>query len=425
MQADEAAVEAAAHATASAHAVFFSLYHWLELWPWLDRDSKAALRGVSISMRRQVDGSIQVVASPASDFSPDALTSVLLRWPRTTYLTLLNMRGADDLAPLATTTALARFTSLTVRQAPRASVGVARHWDMLATTLGSSVAATLRVIDLSGCINLGSIDVVRSCAQLRCLWMPGCVCVSDLSPLGACSETLEELWMSRNLALRSLAPLQACLPALNAQVPDLQLSCTQLAAPSSVEVEGLVHDLQTSLLIGMQAYAAQVLAHMLFKEGRLEAHDAFVAAGGIPALVKLLAADVPARVQLEATFALRNLAANYAHNQAAISAAGAIPALVQLLGPSLSAGVQARAAGALGRLAANHAEDQGAAADAIPALVWLLGHGSAVITRMAAARALRSLAANHAQNYAAIDAAGAIKTLVQLLGPDMPPPVCM
>ncbi|KAG1653916.1 hypothetical protein FOA52_004554 [Chlamydomonas sp. UWO 241] len=273
MQSVEAA-EAAAHATASAHAVLFSLYIWLELWPWLDRDSKAALRGVSIAMRRLVDGSIQVVAGPASGFSPDALTSVLLRWPRTTHLTLLNVGSAEDLAPLATMTALARLKSLTVRQAPRASAGVAHPWDMLATTLSSVLGATLRVIDLSGCIDLRSIDVVRSCAQLRCLWMPGCECVSDLSPLGACSETLEELWMPRNVEVRSLAPLKACLklrkldfraclPALNAQVPDLQLSCTQLAAPPSVEVKSLVHDLQTSIPSGMQTSAADDLTRMM------------------------------------------------------------------------------------------------------------------------------------------------------------------
>jgi hypothetical protein len=77
--------------------------------------AKAALRGVSSAMRRQVDGSIEVVASPASGFSPDALSSVLLRWPRATDLTLLNVGGSADLAPLATT-ALARLTSLTVRQ---------------------------------------------------------------------------------------------------------------------------------------------------------------------------------------------------------------------------------------------------------------------------------------------------------------------
>jgi hypothetical protein len=89
------------------------------MWPWLDRNSKSALRGVSIAMRRQVDGLIEVVASPASGFSPDALTSALLRWARTTDLTLLNVGGASDLAPLATTTAMARLTSLTVRQVGR------------------------------------------------------------------------------------------------------------------------------------------------------------------------------------------------------------------------------------------------------------------------------------------------------------------
>ncbi|KAG1673096.1 hypothetical protein FOA52_013166 [Chlamydomonas sp. UWO 241] len=269
----------AAEGDAAAHEVLFSLDLWLELWPWLDRDSKAALRGVSVAMRGQVDGSIEVVASPACGFSPDSLTTALLLWPRDTHLTLLGVSDATDLAPLATT-ALARLKSLTVRQAPRAVAQEARPWDTLATTLNSSVAATLRVIDLSGCIDLRSIELVRSCAQLRCLWMPGCGSVSDLSPLGACSETLEELWMADNIQVRSLAPLAACtklrkldlsgcLPTLDAQVQDLQLACTQLAAPASVEFEGLVHELQDIISPDMQQGAARDLQIML-RNGGLE-----------------------------------------------------------------------------------------------------------------------------------------------------------
>ncbi|KAG1676475.1 hypothetical protein FOA52_002295 [Chlamydomonas sp. UWO 241] len=228
----EVAAAAAAASTEKAHAVLFSPNLWLELWRWLDRDRKTALRGVSIALRGLVDESIEVVFSPACGFSPDALTTALLLWPRVAHLTLLAVSDAADLAPLATT-ALTRLTSLTVRKAPRAAAGVARPWDMPATTLSSGVAATLRVIDLSGCIDPCSIDILRNCAQLRCLWMPGCVSVSDLSPLAACSETLEELWMAGNIQVCSLAPLAACtklqklglrgcLPALNAQVEGLQ-----------------------------------------------------------------------------------------------------------------------------------------------------------------------------------------------------------
>jgi hypothetical protein len=123
----EADAAASAIGTANAHAVLFSLDLWLELWRWLDRDSKAALRGVSIAMRGQVDGSIEVVASPACGFSPDALSTALLLWPRVTHLTLLAVSDADDLTPLATT-ALARLTSLTVREVGgHASVAWARR----------------------------------------------------------------------------------------------------------------------------------------------------------------------------------------------------------------------------------------------------------------------------------------------------------
>ncbi|KAG1676466.1 hypothetical protein FOA52_002286 [Chlamydomonas sp. UWO 241] len=153
--------------------VLFSLGLWLELWRWLDRDSKAALRGVSIAMRGQVNGSIEVVSSPACGFSPDALSTAMLLWPRVTHLTLLAVSDANDLTPL-TTTALARLTSLTVREAPQDDeAGAARPWDMLATALSSSVAATFREIDLSGCIHLRSIELARSCAQLRDLLLRG------------------------------------------------------------------------------------------------------------------------------------------------------------------------------------------------------------------------------------------------------------
>jgi hypothetical protein len=108
----EAEAEAA---TASAHAVLFSLDLWVVLWASLDRGSKVALRGVSGAMRRQVDASIEVVASPASGFSADALTAALLRWPAVHHLTLLAVKIASDLAPLATAS-LSGLTSLTVRQ---------------------------------------------------------------------------------------------------------------------------------------------------------------------------------------------------------------------------------------------------------------------------------------------------------------------
>ncbi|KAG1652432.1 hypothetical protein FOA52_013178 [Chlamydomonas sp. UWO 241] len=422
---------AEAAATASAEEVLFSLDLWLELWRWLDRDNKAALRGVSFAMRGQVDGSNKVVASPACGFSPDVLSTALLLWPRVTHLTLLAVSDPADLAPLATA-APARLTSLTVREAPRAVAGEARPWDMLATTLSGGVAATLRVINISGCIELRSINVVRNCVQLRCLWMPGCVSVSDLSPLGACSETLEELWLACDIQVSSLAPLASftklrkldlsgCLPALDAHVQDLQLACTQLAAPSSVELEGLVHELQASIPPGMQERAAFSVASIM-RIGGLEAQAAVTAAGAIPALVRLLAPYQPASVQDAACGALQNLAANHAQNKTVVAAAGAILALVWLLGPQTSVVVQQAAARALANLAANHAQNKTsiAASGAIPALVRLLGPDSTAGVQEDAAITLSNLAGNHAQNKTAVAAAGAIPAVVLLLGPDSP-----
>jgi hypothetical protein len=228
-------------------------------------------------------------------------------------------------------------------------------------TLSSAVAAKLRVLDISGCRYLRSIDAVRSCVQLRCLWMPGCGNVSDLSPLAACSETLEELWMAGS-SVRSLAPLKACTrlrkldlfgcnSELRDQVADLRLACTQLADPASVMIEGLVHGLQPSIPPGMQQVAANDLMHMS-QEGGL-AKNAIVAAGAIPALVQLLRPGplALAQVQRAAASALGRLAAGHAENGSAISAAGAVPLLVQLQG-STDVRVRAAAAAVLHRLAA-------------------------------------------------------------------------
>jgi hypothetical protein len=132
--------------------------------------------------------------------------------------------------------------------------------------------------------------------------------VSDLSPLGACSETLEELWMARTHGVVSLAPLAACTRlrkldlrdcrhVLLNQVEGLQL--THLADTQSVKFEGLVHELLPNMPHGMQ---------------------------------------------WEAAYALRNLAAQ---NTAAVTAAGAIPALEWLQESSPSAAVRHAAARAL------------------------------------------------------------------------------
>jgi hypothetical protein len=211
-------------------------------------------------------------------------------------------------------------------------------------TLSSAVAAKLRVLDVSGCGDLRSVDVVRSCVKLRCLWMPCCGNVSDLSPLAACSETLEELWMARSDQVVSLAPLKACTRLrkldlfgcfeLRDQVQDLRMSCTVLADPASVKIEGLVHELQPSRPV-MQELAADDLMHHhnMSREGGIEAQAAIAAAGAIPGLVQLLRpASTDIYVQRAAASALGSLAAGHTPNQSAIAADGAVPLLVQLQG---------------------------------------------------------------------------------------------
>ncbi|KAG1674415.1 hypothetical protein FOA52_012942 [Chlamydomonas sp. UWO 241] len=115
-----------------------------------------------------MDGSIKVVASPRDGFSAADLTVALRTWPRIVDLTLLGVINPTvNLGPLITST-VARLTRLTVREAH--GPGVPAEWPM--PVLSSTVAATLQVIDFSCCLGLTSIDAVRSCVQLRVLWMP-------------------------------------------------------------------------------------------------------------------------------------------------------------------------------------------------------------------------------------------------------------
>ncbi|KAG1659812.1 hypothetical protein FOA52_002149 [Chlamydomonas sp. UWO 241] len=292
MDADNAAHDIAVDA------VLFSADLFTALWPWLDRASKQALRCVNGAMRGQVDASIVVVTSPSSEFSAPQLIHALSKWPGVRDLTLLAVNDDEDLVPLGTSS-LAGLTSLTLRQAPPPHVGA--EVAALDMTLSNTVEATLHVIDISGCHTLSSLDFVGSCEQLRCLWMPGCVSVSELSPLAACSETLEELWMAADFRVRNLAPLKACTklhkldlrgcrPALRNQVEDLQLACTKLADPTSIELECLVHDLQPTIQPVIQANAAMALIDMRDAPGAL---TAIAAAGAITPLVQLLGHRTP------------------------------------------------------------------------------------------------------------------------------------
>ncbi|KAG1673215.1 hypothetical protein FOA52_013095 [Chlamydomonas sp. UWO 241] len=272
-----AEAEAASRAsTASAHEVLLSLDLFEgHLWRWVDGPSKRALRGVCTAMRCLVDGVVQIVCSPSYGCSGEGLMHALVQWPRVRDLTLLNVSGSYTLQPLATC-ALAGLKTLTIRESPadvpswpdsENSEFWEEDWereDWVMPELGS-VAATLEVIDISHCSDLVSIDAVRSCVKLRCLRIPG-VSAFDLSPLAACSQTLEELWMAA-MYVDSLVSLKACTgllkpdvcdcsASLRNQVADLQTACTQLADPSTVEVEGLVFELRPNMPPGVQEDAS-------------------------------------------------------------------------------------------------------------------------------------------------------------------------
>jgi hypothetical protein len=137
---DEADDEAddAERATALAHAVLFSVDLWLELWPWMDRGSKQALRSVNLAMRAQVEGSIGAAASPDSGFSSDALRHALAtmaRFPGLRDLALINVSAASGMQPLATAL-LSGVTSLTMRQVGMRSMRAHTLVNMRATLCG-------------------------------------------------------------------------------------------------------------------------------------------------------------------------------------------------------------------------------------------------------------------------------------------------
>ncbi|KAG1679522.1 hypothetical protein FOA52_011123 [Chlamydomonas sp. UWO 241] len=339
--------EAAAIESVSAHAVLLSEdLVCQQLWRWLDADAKAALRVMNKRMRSLVDGAVQVVASPSSGASANDLASALLRWPAVRILTLLGVSGATDLSPLSTAS-LAGLTSLTVSQ----EVTYPRAWDIPAPS--SSVAATLQVVDISGCYHLRSIDCVRSCVKLRCLWMSRCDNVTDLSPLGAYSETLEELWMGDSDSIISLAPLAACprlrkLDLRNCRSELISqaegLACTQLTDPSTVKIEGLVHELQSNMPLGIKGAAANALGNMAYRGAEIQ--TAIVAAGAIPPLLRLLGHNSSDVLLAAVASTLSILALEHDANQAAMTVAGTVPAPERLY-KSCSHGVRVAASEAL------------------------------------------------------------------------------
>ncbi|KAG1665816.1 hypothetical protein FOA52_015309 [Chlamydomonas sp. UWO 241] len=156
-------------------------------------------------MRAQVDAAVMAVESPGADFTSHELERALLRWPGVRDLVLSMSSTYDQTLVPRSAAKLALLSSLTIHQVPFAPGACA---SLVFPEVSSSVAATLQVIDISCCFCLISIDAICSCVQLRCLRMPHCGHMPDLSPLAACSQ-LEELWMAGNATHIELA--EQCL----------------------------------------------------------------------------------------------------------------------------------------------------------------------------------------------------------------------
>ncbi|KAG1654775.1 hypothetical protein FOA52_008349 [Chlamydomonas sp. UWO 241] len=162
-------------------------------------------------------------------------------------------------------------------------------------------------------------------------------CGSKRAPRATSVEMHDQV----DAALRKL-DLRDCGSLLQSQVGNLQLSCTELAHPSTVELEGLVDKLQPCMTAFVQAGAARALAKRAGSDDQNQV--AIAAAGTIPPLVQLLGQHSTADVQKAAAGALGQLAADDRENTAAIVAAGAIPALMQLRGQSPAPGMRRAAA---------------------------------------------------------------------------------
>ncbi|EFN51362.1 hypothetical protein CHLNCDRAFT_141129 [Chlorella variabilis] len=143
---------------------------------------------------------------------------------------------------------------------------------------------------------------------------------------------------------------------------------------------------------------------------------AIVAAGGIPALAKLIRSSDASEDFLQAAARLlHNLSAHSPAN--AIAAVGGIPAVVQLLRSTDSEELQIAAAQALGCLSVDNPGNKAAigAAGAIPLLVQLLRSTASEEVQVNAAKALGYLSVDSPDSSAAIAAAGGIAALQQLL----------
>lgn len=198
---------------------------------------------------------------------------------------------------------------------------------------------------------------------------------------------------------------------------------------SSGGIPVLVSCLQSSSL-AVQDSAMSVLC--MLADGRSDVQQAAVAAGAVPAILRVLARSGGGRqeeahvLDVSATSLLGLLASSSLEAQQAIAAAGGIPAMVQRLGSSqgrlrgaasiLWRARQAAAATSLGYLGSRNSSNQAAIVQAggIPALVALLP-SSCDSLASAAAQALWQLAGCLAVQQA-IHAAGGTPLLVRLLG---------
>ncbi|KAG1657720.1 hypothetical protein FOA52_011982 [Chlamydomonas sp. UWO 241] len=297
--ASQLAADEAAAATALYHAVLLSPgLFWLGLFPCLDRSSKVALRGVCGALRRQVDGAIQVLASPVAGFSPDALTAALVRWPAMKDLTLVMAvsSSASDLAPLATTTR-AGLKNLAVHQACPDHLGADKPLPALDMALSNSVGASLQVLDISGCGGLSSIGIVRSCVQLRA----------------------KRLWTWPTFLMAPRMPLPLMVPFL--------LLCICCLLQAAIIAAGAIPALMYVMMNNHSRSEEHEIAHEVL--GKLaSAHDlaAIAAAGAIPALALGLLADLTAQrdeAQAELAEVKKELAQMTQERAEGVAAAGA------------------------------------------------------------------------------------------------------
>ncbi|KAG1678302.1 hypothetical protein FOA52_013923 [Chlamydomonas sp. UWO 241] len=404
------------------------------VWVWIsDQDSKRSLRAANQAMRMQVDGAVVELTVP-TDADPGEFRQALeVRWPGVKHLVMHitgDGSGLDSLA-VATTSSLRRMEQLSVRQVVIWGGGGSHPLP----AFSSNVAATLKVLDIRYCSLFSNIDSVRICAQLTRIQMD-CTNISDLTPLASCTH-LEEVWLAGCYGVRGLAPLMSC-PRLrkldvdacrtevrNTQFEDLKAACTQLQDPSSMLLEGLVHDLDAGIPNNAQCEAAEALA--VFADDGAQNQATIAAAGAIPRLVKLLGPGSTDRMHEAAAAALCNLALNNSENKVtigrAIATAGAIPLLVKLVEPGTPAEVQKIAMVALRSLvAADDAQTQAAviAAGVIPRMVKLLKPGCAAEDQQAAIDVLVDMATvgtvvPGSQIHAAILASGAVPPLLQLM----------